>query len=108
MKSTCTSPGSCSRNIHCPWRRIGAQGLAASRGHPEFYHETITWAYMILVNQRLQSDPEIDWPEFCRHNANLFEPDKAILKKYYRTSTLDSDFARQVFGFPDLPGRPRS
>ena len=57
---------------------------------------------MILVNQRIASEPSASWASFCQHNKDLFESDKGILKKYYCQSTLDSDFARRVFVLPDL------
>jgi hypothetical protein len=79
----------------------GARDLAASHGRSEFYHETITWAYMILVNERIHKYTRGDWAQFHARNSDLFASDKAILRKYYREATLESAFARRVFVFPD-------
>ena len=81
----------------------GARALAASHGKSENYHETVTWAYMILVNQRIESFPDADWEAFRNQNADLFASDQAILKKYYRPSTLESERAPRVLASRHFP-----
>jgi hypothetical protein len=76
--------------------------FAAAHGKPNLYHETITWAYVFLINERLQrSGLEQNWPEFVERNADLFDWDNSILKTYYCQETLRSDLARKTFIFPD-------
>jgi hypothetical protein len=74
--------------------------LAAAKGKPDRYHETITWAYMILVNQRMDETGQI-WEEFASKNADLLDWRNSILKKYYREDTLNSEKARRQFVLPD-------
>ena len=75
--------------------------FAAHHGKPGLYHETITCAYVVLVNQRMQ-DGET-WEEFCVQNRDILAWKPSILDSYYRTETLQSDLARRVFVLPDLP-----
>ena len=82
--------------------RSGARKLAESRGRPEVYHETLTWIYMILINERIQRSESDDWESFKLENADLLEAGNAILRKYYDQRTLDSDLARRVFVLPDV------
>lgn len=81
--------------------RSGARLLAESRGKPDHYHETLTWAYMILINERIQRDDVDEWESFRANNKDLFGKGHVVLRKYYRRQTLDSDLARRVFLLPD-------
>ncbi len=75
--------------------RQGAKALAASRGRPEMYHETITCAFMRLINQRMESQQRAaNWPEFKAQNLDLLEADCGAIRKRYRPETLDSPKAR--------------
>jgi hypothetical protein len=78
------------------------RAYAASVGKPERYHETITWAYLLLINQRIHcSEPGISWQGFAASNRDLFDWKNSILTKYYRDETLQSKLAREVFIMPD-------
>lgn len=69
------------------------------------YNETLTWAYMFLINERMQRMGEgCPWEEFASANPDLFNWEENILKNYYREETLESDLAKRVFIFPDLCG----
>jgi len=75
-----------------------------ANGKPNLYHETITWAYVFLINERIERDGRDEtWPEFSERNADLFVFDweNSILTSYYRDETLRSDLARKTFIFPD-------
>ncbi len=73
---------------------------AAHIGKPELYHETITWAYLLLINERLErAGRQRSWEQFARDHAELLAP--ALLHAYYRPETLASELARRVFVFPD-------
>ena len=75
---------------------------AASLGKAERYHETITWAYLLLVNERVRAgSSEATWEEFAAGHQDLFDWREPILRKYYRQQTLDSELARAVFVMPD-------
>jgi hypothetical protein len=79
----------------------GLRRLAAAAGKPELYHETVTWAYVLLVHQRRLSGAR-DWAGFAAGNADLLAWRPSVLEeRYYRRETLWSDRARRVFVWPD-------
>jgi hypothetical protein len=96
----------------------GLRRFAAAHGKPERYHETITWAFALLVRERMElTGPAIhspdgwpaEWAAFCTANPDLFDREHPILDRYYRPATLASDLARRVFLMPDrIGGRMRS
>jgi hypothetical protein len=78
------------------------RAYAASLGKADRYHQTITWAYLLLLNERIQrSQPCATWDKFAALHPDLFDWKNSILLKYYRPETLDSPLARQVFLMPD-------
>ena len=81
--------------------RDALKRFAAHNGKPGLYHETITCAYMMLVNERMQAQPADSWEDFCGQNADILTWKPSILDRYYRRETLESDFARRVFVLPD-------
>src|SRR2546430_9224399 len=49
------------------------RSYAASLGKASRYHETITWAYLLLLNERIQcSQAAATWEQFAAANADLF------------------------------------
>jgi hypothetical protein len=80
----------------------GLSALARARGRPERYHETITWAYVFLVRERMaRTGSESDWPDFAAIHGDLLDWKDNILRRYYRDETLLSDLARKTFVLPD-------
>jgi hypothetical protein len=78
------------------------QRFAAHHGVPGLYHETITWAYLLLIHERVQREREPrDWPTFRATNGDLFARKPSILERYYDPETLRSDTARRTFVLPD-------
>jgi hypothetical protein len=85
----------------------GLKLLAAKAGKPRLYHETITVAFLALINERRAQNPGENWSEFQAKNADLF--DKRCLEKWYATEQLESDLARRTFCLPKpLPAPPGS
>jgi len=74
--------------------------FAAANGRPELYHETITWAYLLLIHERMQRRPVDDFETFASENADLFAWKPSILDRYYDRGTLDSELARRTFVMP--------
>ena len=76
--------------------------FAAAKGNPGLYNETITWAFLLLIRERMvrAACPQ-DWPQFAAANEDLLSWKNNILKKYYRDETLSSDLAKVAFLFPD-------
>jgi len=75
--------------------------FAASQGKADRYHETITFAYFFLINERLARRACSGWEEFAESNSDLLVWKGGILEPYYESSTLSSDLARRVFVLPD-------
>jgi hypothetical protein len=83
----------------------GLKRLAVAKGKLNLYHETITWAYVVLINERMGriDDPQ-GWMAFERTNPDLFDWKNSILKRYYEDETLGSELARTRFVLPDRQG----
>ena len=76
--------------------------VTAKLGIPDKYHETITWFYMFLIDERIRTSESNGWLSFKRDNADLFaHGDQSVLHRYYRAGTLGSDEARESFLLPD-------
>jgi hypothetical protein len=76
--------------------------FAEAQGKPKLYHETITWAYLLLIRERMaRGNSAQTWDEFARQNSDLLEWKPGILAHYYRQETLGSELARNTFIFPD-------
>jgi hypothetical protein len=75
---------------------------AATHGQAVLYHETITWAYILLIHERMKRAAHAQsWAEFASANPDLLTWTDSILKQYYRDETLSSDLARKIFLLPD-------
>ena len=83
----------------------GLKLLAAKAGKPEIYHETITVAFLALINERRARRAAGTWSEFQTDNRDLF--DKRCLEKWYGAEQLGSELARRAFCLPTLPRAPR-
>jgi hypothetical protein len=96
------------------------QRFAAAQGKAQRYHETITWAYLLLIRERqarascaqalcvetshVQTSYVQTWEEFAERNADLLVWKGGVLSTLYRQETLDSDLARRTFVLPDRGG----
>jgi hypothetical protein len=76
--------------------------FATAIGKPEIYNETVTWAFLLLIHERMvRAGTTQTWTQFAAANKDLLSWEENILKKYYREETLRSDLAKSVFLFPD-------
>jgi hypothetical protein len=81
---------------------ISLAHFAAAKGKPGRYNETITWAFLLLIRERMaRAGCQQTWAEFANKNADLMSWEDNILKKYYCNETLSSDLAKRTFLFPD-------
>jgi hypothetical protein len=77
-------------------------GFATAHGKTNLYNETITWAYLLIIRERLaRAGRRQTWTEFAASNEDLLDWKDTILKKYYRQETLNSELAKSTFVFPD-------
>jgi hypothetical protein len=80
--------------------RRAIKGFAASIGKDGLYHETITTAFMTLINARLAVEPAgIAWEDFAGRHRDLF--DGTALSQHYSRERLQHPLARQIFLLPD-------
>ena len=76
--------------------------FATANGKANLYHETITWSYVFLINERMERDGKgWSWDNFAESNADLLDWKPNILESYYSPQTLSSELARKTFIFPD-------
>ena len=76
--------------------------FADAKGATGLYHETITWAFLLLIAERQAKCDAAAWEDFAAANPDLLVWKPSILERYYSSETLQSDLARNVFVFPDL------
>ena len=80
----------------------GLKQFAKAQGKENLYHETITWAYLFLINERIsRAATALSWEQFASDNPDLLTWKDSVLKRYYTDKTLQSDLAKRVFVFPD-------
>lgn len=79
--------------------RQGLRRLTARVGRPEAYHETVTFAFVLLIHDRLGPLDET-FDAFAARNADLFAK-PSPLERWYRPETLGSEQARERFVLPD-------
>lgn len=79
--------------------RRAIRNFADRLGKPDKYHETITVAYLALIQQRMrEGGAAADWAAFVQANPELFAPD--LLRRYYPQDQLASEMARAIFLLP--------
>ena len=79
--------------------------FAANAGAASKYHETITFAFLFLIHERMQRGAAETFDEFAEANPDLVSWKPSILERYYRAETLGSELARGTFVMPD-PATP--
>jgi hypothetical protein len=84
--------------------------FAIAAGKPNLYHETITWAFLFLIRERMalqnRNGKQLSWSDFAANNPDLLaRKSKAILGDYYLEGTLASELARKIFILPDRSRR---
>lgn len=75
--------------------------FAAAKGAHGLYHQTITWAFLLLIAERQARQPADGWEAFAAANPDLLSWKPSILERYYSREVLTSELARQTFLFPD-------
>jgi hypothetical protein len=66
---------------------------------PDRYHETITVAYLAVIQQHIcERGNGGGWVAFAGENPELFQP--GLLSQYYPRAQLESEMARRIFLLP--------
>ena len=76
--------------------------FAAAKGAHGLYHQTITWAFLLIIGERQALNPAGTWPEFAAAHPDLLTWQPSILDRYYSKALLSSDLAKQTYLMPDL------
>lgn len=84
--------------------RFGKTLRAFAEGHGKtgLYHETITVAFLALINERIARSGDGGWDAFAAANADLFQ--RNCLTPFYAPEELASPEARRVFLLPRRRG----
>lgn len=81
--------------------RTGLKRFAVKAGVPEKYHETVTCALLVLIQDRmLQGPTDQEWPTFARENPDLLVWKGGPFFDMYDESVLVDDLARKTFVLP--------
>lgn len=88
------------------------QAYVAAVGATAKFHETITWAYLVLLNEEmtLRSPPDETFESMIQRRPDLLDHRNGALAQCYPQQQLDSDDARRVLMLPrrqPLPLRSR-
>jgi hypothetical protein len=115
------------RHLHLAWLHLRLHGFpggavrfvntlkryVARAGAPAKYHETITWAYIVLLNEELVLRAKSDetFAELVARRPELLSHRGGALSRYYTPEQLGSADARRAFllpagtnGQPPAPG----
>jgi hypothetical protein len=74
---------------------------ATAHGKNGLYHETISWAFIFIIRERMAGADTQSWEQFRERNRDLLDGGKSMLAKYYRDETIASTAARERFVMPD-------
>ena len=102
-------------HVHVAWLFVRRHGMPAAlaefaaaikrfadaKGAAGLYHETITWAFLLLIAERQARHDAETWETFAEVNTDLLVWKPSILDRYYSKDLLASDLARRTFLFPD-------
>jgi hypothetical protein len=82
--------------------RRAIRNYARHLGKPDRYHETITVAYVALIQQHIcERGDSGGWSAFAGDNPELLQP--GLLLQFYPQAQLQSKLARRVFLLPRAP-----
>jgi hypothetical protein len=104
------------QHVHVAWLFVTKYGMpdalaeftaaikrfADAKGATGLYHETITWAFLLLIADRQARKPADTWDAFERENQDLLTWKPSILERYYSKELLSSELAKRAFLMPDL------
>lgn len=93
--------------VHLPLHEAAGRYIHGLRrftrhvGKPDLYHETITWAYLVLLNEQRHRLGAIPFEILERDQPGLLDHRGGVLTARYSPEMLRSPAARAVFVLPD-------
>jgi hypothetical protein len=84
--------------------RRGLRAFVQKLGAEAKLHETLTWAYLFIVAERMHGSPAADSEAFLAANPDLLDHRNGALARYYDVASITRDpLARHVFVLPQVP-----
>jgi hypothetical protein len=81
--------------------RAALRRFAAAHGAAGRYHETLTWAYLALINERARGTSFASSTEFVERHPDLLDQRTGALSRYYDVDAIArSARARELFLLP--------
>ena len=77
----------------------GIRALATKAGAPRKFNLTITYAFISLIAERMDSNPSVTFDAFVVRNSDLMSKD--VLMRWYDRDRLNADKARSIFLLPN-------
>jgi hypothetical protein len=74
--------------------------LTIALGAADKFHATMTWAYVVLLNDAMARAPEASFDELLATNPALLDHRAGALYEHYDRAQLGSDDARRRFVLP--------
>ena len=71
-------------------------------GASKKFNMTITWFYIMMINERQQRLAAKSWESFKTNSPKLFAPYKTLLSRRFSDTVLNSEKARLEVVLPDL------
>ena len=81
---------------------VAIKRFAEAKDAHGLYHETITWAFLLIIAERVARKPADTWDAFAADNVDLLSWKPSVLERYYSKELLASALARTTFVMPDL------
>ncbi len=82
--------------------------FAAAHGAADRYHETLTWAYLALINERAHGSSFASSTELLRRHPELLDQKAGLLSRYYDVGAISrSARAKEIFVLPELDAARR-
>lgn len=82
---------------------ISLKKFVKAQNKEHLYHQTVTWAYVLLIHERMSRSAQPQpWEQFSSANPDLLIWKPGLVDRYYTEETLKSDLAKRVFVFPDM------
>ena len=75
--------------------------FAVAKGATGLYHQTITWAFLLIIAERQAQGRAETFEAFADANPDVLAWKPSILDRYYSRELLISDQARKTFLMPD-------
>ena len=74
------------------------RALTVALGVPQKFHATLTWVFMLLLNEAMEEARELSFEALLARHPSLLE--KKTLLELYDQAELDSEVARRRFVLP--------